>query len=190
MTTPLRFQLNQEIGHKEYNRLSPEYYHPKYEYVESKSFSQSAAPIFSAKFNPKIHSLLAISNEDGLVSLVDTSQEYNHAHTSEWYAHENAVLDLMWVDGKNIATASGDHTVCIWDCVAQTKICQLNGHEYSVKCVRNQKLSPHLLASGSRDGKIFLWDLRQADKKILSVQSILTQPSKQKQNVQLAYFRS
>jgi denticleless len=44
--------------------------------------------------------------------------------------------------------------------VTKKQLFRLRGHQMSVKCVRQMPENEFLFASGSRDGDVFLWDIR------------------------------
>ncbi|CAN0924530.1 Denticleless protein homolog [Linum grandiflorum] len=115
--------------------------------------------------------ILAVSDEDGYVSLFDTRRKLCSSSTRqenaeksrviEWVAHQNAIFDIHWIkDDTNILTASGDQTVQVWD--VERRKCKgvLLGHAGSVKSLCSHPANSDLLVSGSRDGSFALWDLR------------------------------
>eukprot|EP00842_Homolaphlyctis_polyrhiza_P006015 jgi/Hompol1/6414/HPOL_004038-RA len=57
-------------------------------------------------------------------------------------------------------TAAGDSTIKLWDLETQTSILECRGHYGSVKSVTWNPYHPHVFASGSRDGRISIWDSR------------------------------
>ncbi|KAB2599902.1 hypothetical protein D8674_010173 [Pyrus ussuriensis x Pyrus communis] len=66
-------------------------------------------------------------------------------------------------DGRTLASTHGDHTVKIIDC--QTGICLkvLSGHRRTPWVVRFHPLFPDILASGSLDHEVRLWDAKTAE---------------------------
>ncbi|XP_001361076.2 protein lethal(2)denticleless [Drosophila pseudoobscura] len=125
-------------------------------------------PIFSAKFancNGYRH-ILAIANEDGKITLQDTTQR-NHEPEEQSLpgpqCHYNAVFDLEWAPGQmRFVSASGDHTARLWE-VAGSGIRGLNsyiGHTRSVKSAAFKRTDPAVFATGGRDGAILIWDIR------------------------------
>ncbi|PQQ00851.1 hypothetical protein Pyn_39730 [Prunus yedoensis var. nudiflora] len=66
-------------------------------------------------------------------------------------------------DGKTLASTHGDHTVKIIDC--RTGICLkvLSGHRRTPWVVRFHPLHPDILASGSLDHEVRLWDANTAE---------------------------
>ncbi|XP_062106922.1 uncharacterized protein LOC133818199 [Humulus lupulus] len=121
--------------------------------------------------------ILAVSDEDGYVSLFDTrrhlssSSHQENAEKSricEWAAHQNAVFDVCWVKGgTQILTASGDQTMKVWDVQEKKCTAVLLGHTGSVKSMSPHPTNSEIIASGSRDGSFSLWDMR-CDAKSLS----------------------
>ncbi|KAJ6751589.1 hypothetical protein OIU85_002061 [Salix viminalis] len=111
----------------------------------------------------KYSHILAVSDEDGYVSLFDTRTKFpsEKARISDWVAHQNAIFDVRWIkEDTTILTASGDQTIKVWD--AQEKKCAgiLMGHTGSVKSVSPHPTNSDLLISASRDGSFAIWDLR------------------------------
>lgn len=72
--------------------------------------------------------------------------------------HTKAVYGLVWSpDGTQIASASHDLTVRVWDAAAQTEQHTLAGHTNLVVAV-DWHPTGSLIASGSYDGHVILWD--------------------------------
>nr|CAD1832533.1 unnamed protein product [Ananas comosus var. bracteatus] len=115
--------------------------------------------------------LLAVSDEDGFVSVYDTHrnlpscasslEKSAEARVCDWVAHNNAIFDVCWLkDDAQILTASGDQTIKIWDAENRKCLGILVGHTGSVKSLCSHSSNADLVVSGSRDGSIALWDLR------------------------------
>ncbi|KAJ4762780.1 transducin family protein / WD-40 repeat family protein [Rhynchospora pubera] len=115
--------------------------------------------------------LLAVSDEDGFVSIYDTRrhlpsftscrEKTDQARITEWVAHNNAIFDLCWIkDGTQILTASGDQTVNVWNIETKKHLGTLVGHNGSVKSLCHHPSNPDILVSGSRDGSFAIWDFR------------------------------
>ncbi|TPX44173.1 hypothetical protein SeLEV6574_g04667 [Synchytrium endobioticum] len=120
--------------------------------------------------------ILAVADEDGVVTLIDTLVDtrapLEESIKMEWTAHENAIFDIVWsADDIRVMTASGDQTVRVWDVATQSSIGTLgvhlfgasdplNGHQGSVKTVANHPHEPSMYVTCSRDGRMLLWDLR------------------------------
>ncbi|KAJ7974618.1 denticleless protein-like [Quillaja saponaria] len=115
--------------------------------------------------------ILAMSDEDGFLSLYDTGHKFpsfaSHQENADktkicdWLAHENAVFDICWVkEDTQILTASGDQTMKVWDVQEMKCVGELTGHTGSVKSMCSHPTNPDIIVSGSRDGSFSLWDLR------------------------------
>src|SRR4051812_27532662 len=57
-------------------------------------------------------------------------------------------------------TASGDQTARLWDVESQQPKAILCGHTCSIKSISYSTLNPYLWSTASRDGNIFIWDIR------------------------------
>ncbi|KAJ7955515.1 Transducin family protein / WD-40 repeat family protein [Quillaja saponaria] len=66
-------------------------------------------------------------------------------------------------DGKTLASTHGDHTVKIIDCQTGNCLKVLSGHRRTPWVVRFHPLHPEILASGSLDHEVRLWDANTAD---------------------------
>ncbi|EEF40951.1 denticleless protein homolog [Ricinus communis] len=115
--------------------------------------------------------ILAVSDEDGYLSLFDSRKKFpsyashqecsDTARISDWVAHQNAIFDICWIkEDTNILTASGDQTIKIWDAQEKKCIGVLMGHTGSIKSMCSHPTNSDILVSGSRDGSFATWDLR------------------------------
>lgn len=66
-------------------------------------------------------------------------------------------------DGKVLASTHGDHTVKIIDCETGSCLKVLVGHRRTPWVVRFHPLHPHILASGSLDQEVRLWDANSSE---------------------------
>ncbi|KAL5059802.1 hypothetical protein RYX36_031406 [Vicia faba] len=66
-------------------------------------------------------------------------------------------------DGKVLASTHGDHTVKIIDCETGRCLKVLMGHMRTPWVVRFHPLHPHILASGSLDQEVRLWDANTSE---------------------------
>ncbi|CAL0317293.1 unnamed protein product [Lupinus luteus] len=63
-------------------------------------------------------------------------------------------------EDTQILTASGDHTMKVWDVQEKKCIGVLVGHTGSVKSMSSHPTNSDIIVSGSRDGSFRFWDLR------------------------------
>lgn len=66
-------------------------------------------------------------------------------------------------DGKTLASTHGDHTVKVIDCQTGSCLKVLSGHRRTPWVVRFHPLCSEVLASGSLDHEVRLWNARTAD---------------------------
>ncbi|KAL1826102.1 uncharacterized protein LOC108214942 [Daucus carota subsp. sativus] len=66
-------------------------------------------------------------------------------------------------DGKTIASTHGDHTVKLIDCKTGNCLQVLNGHRRTPWVVRFHPLHPEVLASGSLDHEVRLWNANTSE---------------------------
>ncbi|KAL5699521.1 hypothetical protein ACHQM5_030408 [Ranunculus cassubicifolius] len=66
-------------------------------------------------------------------------------------------------DGRTLASTHGDHTVKIIDCQSGSCLKVLSGHRRTPWVVRFHPLYPEILASGSLDHEVRLWDANTAE---------------------------
>jgi WD40 repeat protein len=72
--------------------------------------------------------------------------------------HSDYVSAVAWSpDGKRIASASGDHTVQVWDAVGGGHVLTFRSHSSDVACLSWSPDGKYIV-SGSIDGKIYVWD--------------------------------
>ena len=78
----------------------------------------------------------------------------------EIQAHSDAITALDFdAPFGTLVTAALDDTVCVWDLNAGRCIGQLEGHLSSVRCLQ---VDDEIVATGSTDASIRLWDLSKA----------------------------
>lgn len=63
-------------------------------------------------------------------------------------------------DGESMASTHGDHTVKVTACATGRLMASLEGHGRTPWVVRFHPTDPHVLASGSLDNTVIVWDLR------------------------------
>ncbi|KAL1476247.1 hypothetical protein MTO96_036653 [Rhipicephalus appendiculatus] len=125
--------------------------------------SKRCPPLACTYFpEPDIRDLLAVADEDGTVHMLRTGRsDARLTLESSWQAHDNAIFDVCARPGRRqLATASGDLSVRLWDIDQQTRVASFQAHKGSVKCVRFLPGHADVFASGSRDGGLMIWDTR------------------------------
>jgi Prp8 binding protein len=76
--------------------------------------------------------------------------------------HTGAILELCFSrDGSMVFTASTDKTGSVWDCSAGQRMKKLRGHTSFVNSCAASRRGVQLVATGSDDGTIKVWDIRQ-----------------------------
>lgn len=121
---------------------------------------QLQAPIYSLSFSHLDSRWLLVSDESGLVSILDT-EEAPLGPKDQFRAHNNSIFDSGWsLDGCKVMTASGDLSAAVWDIETKHAVV-LNGHLGSVKCIRNSPIWRDVYISAARDDRILIWDLRE-----------------------------
>ena len=78
--------------------------------------------------------------------------------------HKSFVLDLELICTTRLASASNDRTIIIWDLLRREKLFQLKGHRSGVTVLKYVS-EIMLLASGSKDGTIRMWDINDGELK-------------------------
>ncbi|KIP09174.1 hypothetical protein PHLGIDRAFT_67970, partial [Phlebiopsis gigantea 11061_1 CR5-6] len=113
--------------------------------------------------------LLAVSTEQGAVHILDTSKRHEwdvEPPRCTFQPHHNGVFDVQWSRCDTlVATAAADQTVGVSKLTADgAKLTHsLAYHQSTVKCVTwDPTRDGEVLCSGSRDGMICIWDLRDS----------------------------
>ncbi|BGP40458.1 hypothetical protein JCM10450v2_004440 [Rhodotorula kratochvilovae] len=128
-----------------------------------RNFAPPFALAFSHAAKQGQRKVVAVSDEEGKVSFLNGDEDQWAAGPSRhsFQAHDNAVFDITWSnDDQLLATASGDHTVRLWDAPTQSCVGVLAGHTCTIKSVSFDPHNPHMLSTASRDGSIKVWDRR------------------------------
>ncbi|XP_075237742.1 U5 small nuclear ribonucleoprotein 40 kDa protein [Lycorma delicatula] len=115
--------------------------------------------IFSVKFHPE-GQYLASTGFDRQIFIWTTYGEC--VNISAMTGHSGAILELHFsTDGGTIFTCSTDHTVAMWDLETCQRIKKLKGHNSFVNTCHPARRGPQLIASGSDDCTIKVWDSRK-----------------------------
>jgi WD40 repeat protein len=73
-------------------------------------------------------------------------------------AHSATVGQILQINANQVATASADHTVKVWDIATHSLVNTYNGHTDQVRCLA--VLPGGLLATGSWDSTFRVWDMQ------------------------------
>eukprot|EP00939_MAST-03C_sp_MAST-3C-sp1_P002485 g2485.t1 len=130
------------------------------------------SPMFALQFS-KSGMYVAAANEDGYVHLTastaaSSADEETRRGIPEmsvssvaFRAHRNAIFDIAWADGDaTLFTGSGDQSCAMFDVETRTRVANFMGHNGSIKSLDLNPINQGLLATGARDGHVFLWDAR------------------------------
>jgi len=116
--------------------------------------------VFCVRFHPGDQGdVLASGSHDKKIFLWRTYGECENY--SVLSGHKNAVLQLQWVpDGQHIVSCSPDMTVREWDAVVGEQVSVMKDHSAIVNCCAMTQRGTPMVASGSDDGTVKLWDMR------------------------------
>lgn len=110
---------------------------------------------------PEDTGIFSSSSTDGAVKIWDTNNMRvveQFAGFQAVHAHDMAVLP----DARCLAAvASLDRHVFLCDIRTGARTHALKGHHAAATAVRWSPYDPYVLASGSKDGQIYLWDIRR-----------------------------
>ena len=79
---------------------------------------------------------------------------------TEFSAQKSCIYDLQWLNGHELACGGGDQFISVFDVNTCTRVAMLKGHSESIKSITLIPFNPFVIASGSRDGSILVFDTR------------------------------
>jgi ribosome assembly protein 4 len=134
----------------------------------SSSMPGHTEAVLCAAFSPD-SKLLATGSGDTSVRIWDLGTEMP---MKELRGHKEWVLQVAWSpDGRALASAGTDKTAVLWDPKSGSQLATLKGHTQAVTALAWQPLhladSP-MVATGSKDNSIRVWDCRGVCVKVLS----------------------
>uniref|UniRef100_A0A5K3FLG7 U5 small nuclear ribonucleoprotein 40 kDa protein n=1 Tax=Mesocestoides corti TaxID=53468 RepID=A0A5K3FLG7_MESCO len=116
--------------------------------------------VFCAKFVPSEGSYVVSAGFDRQIFLWETYGECENIAVMS--GHGGAILDLaLSSDGELLYSASSDKTLAIWDLTTCQRVKKIRGHQNIVNSIDIARRGPQMIASGSDDGTVRLWDRRQ-----------------------------
>ncbi|TPX49960.1 hypothetical protein SeMB42_g02410 [Synchytrium endobioticum] len=114
--------------------------------------------IFSCKFSPD-GSHIASASYDKMIYLWDTYGE-NHNYCV-LKGHTGPVLEVAWSrDGSLVYSASSDKSAAVWDTQIGERVRKFRGHTNIINTLSICKRGQELVATGSDDATIKIWDAR------------------------------
>lgn len=115
--------------------------------------------IFAVKFHPE-GQYLASSGFDRQIFMWNVYGECENIAVMS--GHTGAVMEIHFsTDGSTLFTCSTDTTVALWDLQTCQRIKKLKGHSSFVNSCHPNRRGPQLVASGSDDCTIKIWDPRK-----------------------------
>mmetsp|Transcript_33470 Transcript_33470/g.58643 ORF Transcript_33470/g.58643 Transcript_33470/m.58643 type:complete len:313 (+) Transcript_33470:2103-3041(+) len=116
--------------------------------------------VFTLKFDSSGRQL-ATGSSDRLV-LIWEIRDDEIVNTGVLRGHTSAVLEIHWDPFSNarLYSCSADKTAAVWDCETQQRIKKFTGHSGIVNSCFPCSKGSELLVTGSDDGNIKIWDLR------------------------------
>ena len=122
--------------------------------------SGHAGDIFAAKFHPGGTAIVSTGFERDIF-FWNVYGECDNYHVLKG-GHLGAVLDLQFnTDGSNFFTASTDKTVGMFDFDTGTRVKRMKGHNSIVNACASSRRGEQMVASGSDDCTVKVWDPRR-----------------------------
>ncbi|KAH1070408.1 hypothetical protein GYH30_007481 [Glycine max] len=157
---------SRDFGSNVFNLLARREVSPRSRYVAKRHWGEPGEASKS-KSSPYSHPKNEVVRDArrGLLSWVEAE---SLRHLSAKYCPllpppRSTIAAAFSPDGKVLASTHGDHTVKIIDCETGSCLKVLVGHRRTPWVVRFHPLHPHILASGSLDQEVRLWDANTSE---------------------------
>lgn len=127
----------------------------------SKRFWHQASEVRTDEYGPRCE---IIDARQALVSWVeaDSLRNFSAKYCALLPPPRSTIAAAFSSDGKRLASTHGDHTVKIMDCQTGSCLKVLSGHRRTPWVVRFHPIHSEILASGSLDHEVRLWDANSA----------------------------
>lgn len=138
-----------------------------------RTYFQASNEILACDRSYETPNLLAIATPRNLqllkVSSNEISLETELSMKPAGRAKSSTINDLAFghqLYGRNLAASTITGSIQIYSFDRGTRVkTTLNGHNRAVNSIDFNHITPHMLASGSQDGKILIWDLKSSNTK-------------------------
>lgn len=157
------YDYNLRSGRNVFRLLAQREISPKTKYMPKRKWGEASKRDPSSSSRPNSEPVR--DAKSGLISWVEAE---SLRHLSAKYCPlvpppRSTIAAAFSPDGRSISSTHGDHTVKIIDCQTGNCLKVLSGHRRTPWVVRFHPLHPEILASGSLDHEVRLWDSKTAE---------------------------
>ncbi|XP_048429787.1 uncharacterized protein LOC125472419 [Pyrus x bretschneideri] len=136
---------------------------PRAKHVPRRGWGETSKRKASSSYGPK-----GEATRDAKRGLLSWVEAESLRHLSAKYCDlvpppRSTIAAAFSPDGRKLASTHGDHTVKIIDCRTGRCVKVLSGHRRTPWVVRFHPLNPEIIASGSLDHEVRLWDLNTSE---------------------------
>ena len=134
---------------------------------------------YGMSWNPTVAGRLVSASDDSTICTWDT--QANHADKmavealAVYKGHTSVVEDVAWhtTSPSIFGSVGDDKQLLIWDELVpdRTPVQSVSGHAAEINCLAMNPFNEHLLATGSSDKTVALWDRRNMDAKLHSFEA-------------------
>ena len=115
-------------------------------------------PIFSISFSPNGENLASASLDETILLWDSFGENKNYNVLT---GHKNAVLNVKWLTNQSLVSVSADKLVSLWDGNKGVRIRKYTEHDGIVNTCSVCTGDSNLFVTGSDDGKLLVWDVRE-----------------------------